>query len=121
MRLVFLAILLVLASAAMAEQPAESSPERDWCASIGVPGKIELGSRTLMEIPDVTDDTIRRLNLQLSSGCKREVRAALESRQAEVADNPQLFYVLARYTLMTTRPDSGREYSIVRLPLDGVG
>ena len=101
MRLAFLPIFLVVASATTAGQPAESVSEHDWCASIGIPGTIELGSRTLTEIPDVTDDSIRRLNLQLSSGCFREVREVLASRLDEIRDDPQLSYVLARFIWMT--------------------
>lgn len=37
----------------MADPPAESEPERDWCAAIGVPGPIELGYAYLMLAADI--------------------------------------------------------------------
>lgn len=110
MRLVVSFALLALTSPATAEQSAAAAAERPWCASVGMPGNVELPSRTLTEIPDVTDESVRRINLQLSSGCYPEVRSALESRLTARPDDPQLLYVLARYVWIDYGVDAGEQF-----------
>src|SRR6056297_2233367 len=109
MRRFLFPVVLVTALPLVAAAQTDPDPDAERCAAVEPAGQIELGGRSLVEIPDVTDPELRRANTLLSHGCPKVVRAILEARLQNPTPDAQTLYVLARYMWILMGREAGEQ------------